>query len=590
MNYLPGEEIKASIALIPNKPGVYEFYDTDKNILYVGKAKKLKKRVQSYFQKEHNSARLKLLVKKISSIEFTTVATDQEAFLLENNLIKEHQPKYNIQLKDDKSYPYIVIRNEPIPRLYFTRRKVQDGSEYFGPYTGVKHVRAILNLAKELHPLRTCKLDLSPSKIQQKKYKVCLEYHIGNCLAPCIGEQSAAEYDEGIDTIRKILEGKTGHLIETLTERRNQATEELNYELAHDFQKKIEKIQEFKRPSLVENLGIERADVYQIVHKENGSAIHHIKIREYSIVFSTINQVIPKLHEEDDELLLHAIRKFSMAGDLESIPPIIAPIDLDFPFAPVIVPERGEKNKILLMMKKNLMEHQFKTKPKLNQDLLKQIQKDLRLSSLPKHIECFDNSNIQGSNPVASCVVFVNGRPAKSAYRHFNVKTVIGPDDYASMTEIVKRRYTGQLKKGESLPDLIVIDGGKGQLNAAIEALKEVGIYQDVAVIGIAKQLEELFYPNDPLPLMLNKRSPALKLMQQIRNEAHRFAITFHRKKRSQHFTRTSLESIQGIGEKTAIQLLRSFGSVEAIKKAPLQEVASIIGQKKAQLIKAGLD
>ena len=590
MNYLPGEEIKASIALIPNKPGVYEFYDTDKNILYVGKAKKLKKRVQSYFQKEHNSARLKLLVKKISSIEFTTVATDQEAFLLENNLIKEHQPKYNIQLKDDKSYPYIVIRNEPIPRLYFTRRKVQDGSEYFGPYTGVKHVRAILNLAKELHPLRTCKLDLSPSKIQQKKYKVCLEYHIGNCLAPCIGEQSAAEYDEGIDTIRKILEGKTGHLIETLTERRNQATEELNYELAHDFQKKIEKIQEFKRPSLVENLGIERADVYQIVHKENGSAIHHIKIREYSIVFSTINQVIPKLHEEDDELLLHAIRKFSMAGDLESLPPIIAPIDLDFPFAPVIVPERGEKNKILLMMKKNLMEHQFKTKPKLNQDLLEQIQKDLRLSSLPKHIECFDNSNIQGSNPVASCVVFVNGRPAKSAYRHFNVKTVVGPDDYASMTEIVKRRYTGQLKKGESLPDLIVIDGGKGQLNAAIEALKEVGIYQDVAVIGIAKQLEELFYPNDPLPLMLNKRSPALKLMQQIRNEAHRFAITFHRKKRSQHFTRTSLESIQGIGEKTAIQLLRSFGSVEAIKKAPLQEVASIIGQKKAQLIKAGLD
>lgn len=590
MNYLPGEEIKASIALIPNKPGVYEFYDTDKNILYVGKAKKLKKRVQSYFQKEHNSARLKLLVKKISSIEFTTVATDQEAFLLENNLIKEHQPKYNIQLKDDKSYPYIVIRNEPIPRLYFTRRKVQDGSEYFGPYTGVKHVRAILNLAKELHPLRTCKLDLSPSKIQQKKYKVCLEYHIGNCLAPCIGEQSAAEYDEGIDTIRKILEGKTGHLIETLTERRNQATEELNYELAHDFQKKIEKIQEFKRPSLVENLGIERADVYQIAHKENGSAIHHIKIREYSIVFSTINQVIPKLHEEDDELLLHAIRKFSMAGDLESIPPIIAPIDLDFPFAPVIVPERGEKNKILLMMKKNLMEHQFKTKPKLNQDLLEQIQKDLRLSSLPKHIECFDNSNIQGSNPVASCVVFVNGRPAKSAYRHFNVKTVVGPDDYASMTEIVKRRYTGQLKKGESLPDLIVIDGGKGQLNAAIEALKEVGIYQDVAVIGIAKQLEELFYPNDPLPLMLNKRSPALKLMQQIRNEAHRFAITFHRKKRSQHFTRTSLESIQGIGEKTAIQLLRSFGSVEAIKKAPLQEIASIIGQKKAQLIKAGLD
>ncbi|MGC6419904.1 MAG: excinuclease ABC subunit UvrC [Chitinophagales bacterium] len=590
MNYLPGEEIKASIALIPNKPGVYEFYDTDKNILYVGKAKKLKKRVQSYFQKEHNSARLKLLVKKISSIEFTTVATDQEAFLLENNLIKEHQPKYNIQLKDDKSYPYIVIRNEPIPRLYFTRRKVQDGSEYFGPYTGVKHVRAILNLAKELHPLRTCKLDLSPSKIQQKKYKVCLEYHIGNCLAPCIGEQSAAEYDEGIDTIRKILEGKTGHLIETLTERRNQATEELNYELAHDFQKKIEKIQEFKRPSLVENLGIERADVYQIVHKENGSAIHHIKIREYSIVFSTINQVIPKLHEEDDELLLHAIRKFSMAGDLESIPPIIAPIDLDFPFAPIIVPERGEKNKILLMMKKNLMEHQFKTKPKLNQDLLEQIQKDLRLSSLPKHIECFDNSNIQGSNPVASCVVFVNGRPAKSAYRHFNVKTVVGPDDYASMTEIVKRRYTGQLKKGESLPDLIVIDGGKGQLNAAIEALKEVGIYQDVAVIGIAKQLEELFYPNDPLPLMLNKRSPALKLMQQIRNEAHRFAITFHRKKRSQHFTRTSLESIQGIGEKTAIQLLRSFGSVEAIKKAPLQEIASIIGQKKAQLIKAGLD
>lgn len=589
MNHLPGEELKASIALIPNKPGVYEFYDANQNILYVGKAKKLKKRVQSYFQKEQTSARLKLLVKKITSIEFTTVESDQEAFLLENNLIKEHQPKYNIQLKDDKSYPYIVIRNEPIPRLYFTRRKVQDGSEYFGPYTGVKHVRAILNLAKELHPLRTCKLDLSPDKISQGKYKVCLEYHIGNCLAPCTGEQSASEYSEGIDTIRKILEGKTSNIIDALIERRNQATQELNFEQAHDYQKKIEKIQEFRRPSLVENLGIERADVYQILHKEHGSAIHHIKIREYSIIFSTINQVIPKLHENDEELLLQAIRKFTMAQPLEAIPPIIAPIDLDFPFAPVNVPERGEKNRILLMMKKNLMEHKFKSKTKVNQDHLEQIQKDLRLTSLPKHIECFDNSNIQGSNPVASCVVFINGRPAKSAYRHFNVKTVDGPDDYASMREIVKRRYIGQIKKGEALPDLIVIDGGKGQLNAAVEALKEVGIYQEVAVIGIAKQLEELFYPNDPLPLMLNKRSPALKLIQQIRNEAHRFAITFHRKKRSQHFTRTSLEVIDGIGEKTAIQLLRSFGSVEAIRNATMEDIALVIGQKKAQLIKAGL-
>ena len=590
MNRLPGEEIKASIALIPNKPGVYEFYDANQKILYVGKAKKLKKRVQSYFQKEQNSARLKLLVKKITSIEFTTVASDQEAFLLENNLIKEHQPKYNIQLKDDKSYPYIVIRKEPIPRLYFTRRKVHDGSEYFGPYTGIKHVRSILNLAKELHPLRTCKLDLSPDKIGQGKYKVCLEYHIGNCLAPCTGEQSASDYNEGINTIRKILEGKTSNLIETLVDLRNQATQELNFEQAHDFQKKIEKIQEFRRPSLVENLDIERADAYQIIHKENGSAIQHIKIREYSIIFSTINQVIPKLHEDDEELLLQAIRKFTMVQPLESIPPIIAPIDIDFPFAPVIVPERGEKKRILLMMKRNLMEHKFKSKTKINQDHLEQIQKDLRLTSLPKHIECFDNSNIQGTNPVASCVVFVNGRPAKSAYRHFNIKTVDGPDDYASMKEIVKRRYTGQIKKGEDLPDLIVIDGGKGQLNAAIDSLKEVGIYQRVAVIGIAKQLEELFYPNDPLPLMLNKRSPALKLIQQIRNEAHRFAITFHRKKRSQHFTRTSLESIDGIGEKTAIQLLRTFGSVETIRQATIEDIAMVIGQKKAQLIKAGLD
>ncbi|MEC7267416.1 MAG: excinuclease ABC subunit UvrC, partial [Bacteroidota bacterium] len=404
------------------------------------------------------------------------------------------------------------------------------------------------------------------------------------------GEQSASEYNEGIDTIRKILEGKTSNIINALIERRNQATQELNFEQAHDYQKKIEKIQEFRKPSLVENLGIEQADVYQILHKENGSAIHHIKIREYSIIFSTINQVIPKLHEDDEELLLQAIRKFTMAQPLEEIPPIIAPIDLDFPFAPVIVPERGEKNRILLMMKKNLMEHKFKTKTKVNQDHLEQIQKDLRLTSLPRHIECFDNSNIQGSNPVASCVVFINGRAAKSAYRHFNVKTVDGPDDYASMREIVKRRYTGQINKGETLPDLIVIDGGKGQLNAAIEALKEVGIYQEVAVIGIAKQLEELFYPNDPLPLMLNKRSPALKLIQQIRNEAHRFAITFHRKKRSQHFTRTSLEAIDGIGEKTAIQLLRSFGSVEAIREAALEDIARVIGQKKAQLIKAGLN
>ena len=584
------EQIKATLAELPNSPGVYEFYDDQKKVLYVGKAKKLKKRVQSYFQKEQVSARLKVLVKKIHSIQYTTVGSDQEAFLLENNLIKEYQPRYNIQLKDDKSYPYIVIRNEPIPRLYFTRKKINDGSEYFGPYTGVKQVRAIINLAKELHPLRSCKLDLSEKKINQGKYKVCLEYHIGNCLAPCVGYQSSSDYEAGIATIRDILTGKISNLLNTLTEARNKATEELKFELAHTYQKKLEKIQEFRRPSLVENLDFEKADVYQILHKTTGSAIQHLKIREYSVVFSTINQIIPKLHENDEALLLRAIQKFSMADNMQDIPPIICPIEVDFPFSEVMVPQRGEKKRILLMMRKNLMEHQFKSKSNVNEEVLEIIQKDLRLKSLPKHIECFDNSNIQGNHPVASCVVFHNGRPSKSSYRHFNIKTVEGPDDFASMKEIVYRRYKGVLNKGEALPDLIVIDGGKGQLNAAIEALKEVNIYDKVAVIGIAKRLEELYYPNDPIPLMLNKRSPALKLVQQIRNEAHRFAITFHRKKRSQHFTRSALENIPGIGQKTAISLLREFGSIEAIKKASLDDVEKVIGHKKAQLIQAGLE
>ena len=584
------EQIKATLAELPNSPGVYEFYDDQKKVLYVGKAKKLKKRVQSYFQKEQVSARLKVLVKKIHSIQYTTVGSDQEAFLLENNLIKEYQPRYNIQLKDDKSYPYIVIRNEPIPRLYFTRKKINDGSEYFGPYTGVKQVRAIINLAKELHPLRSCKLDLSEKKINQGKYKVCLEYHIGNCLAPCVGYQSSSDYEAGIATIRDILTGKISNLLNTLTEARNKATEELKFELAHTYQKKLEKIQEFRRPSLVENLDVEKADVYQILHKTTGSAIQHLKIREYSVVFSTINQIIPKLHENDEALLLRAIQKFSMADNMQDIPPIICPIEVDFPFSEVMVPQRGEKKRILLMMRKNLMEHQFKSKSHVNEEVLEIIQKDLRLKSLPKHIECFDNSNIQGNHPVASCVVFHNGRPSKSSYRHFNIKTVEGPDDFASMKEIVYRRYKGVLNKGEALPDLIVIDGGKGQLNAAIEALKEVNIYDKVAVIGIAKRLEELYYPNDPIPLMLNKRSPALKLVQQIRNEAHRFAITFHRKKRSQQFTRSALENIPGIGQKTAISLLREFGSIEAIKKASLDDVEKVIGHKKAQLIQAGLE
>ena len=584
------EQIKATLAELPNSPGVYEFYDDQKKVLYVGKAKKLKKRVQSYFQKEQVSARLKVLVKKIHSIQYTTVGSDQEAFLLENNLIKEYQPRYNIQLKDDKSYPYIVIRNEPIPRLYFTRKKINDGSEYFGPYTGVKQVRAIINLAKELHPLRSCKLDLSEKKINQGKYKVCLEYHIGNCLAPCVGYQSSSDYEAGIATIRDILTGKISNLLNTLTEARNKATEELKFELAHTYQKKLEKIQEFRRPSLVENLDFEKADVYQILHKTTGSAIQHLKIREYSVVFSTINQIIPKLHENDEALLLRAIQKFSMADNMQDIPPIICPIEVDFPFSEVMVPQRGEKKRILLMMRKNLMEHQFKSKSNVNEEVLEIIQKDLRLKSLPKHIECFDNSNIQGNHPVASCVVFHNGRPSKSSYRHFNIKTVEGPDDFASMKEIVYRRYKGVLNKGEALPDLIVIDGGKGQLNAAIEALKEVNIYDKVAVIGIAKRLEELYYPNDPIPLMLNKRSPALKLVQQIRNEAHRFAITFHRKKRSQQFTRSALENIPGIGQKTAISLLREFGSIEAIKKASLDDVEKVIGHKKAQLIQAGLE
>ncbi|WP_067034923.1 excinuclease ABC subunit UvrC [Allomuricauda sp. CP2A] len=585
--------INVQISSLPNSPGVYQFYDVDGKILYVGKAKNLKKRVSSYFNKKQEYGKTRVLVKKIHHIKHIVVPTESDALLLENNLIKKLKPRYNVMLRDDKSYPWICIKNERFPRVFPTRKLIKDGSEYYGPYTSMKTVRTLLDLIKSLYPLRTCNYDLSEEKITAGKYKVCLEYHLGNCLGPCEGLQSEAEYRGQIEDIRQIIKGNLRNSLQAFKQQMKIFAEEMEFEKAQRIKEKIDVLENYQAKSTVVNPKINNVDVFSIVSDETHAYINFLQLSHGSIVRSHTMEIKKKLDETDEELLQLAITEIRQRFNSQS-----KEIYLPFPVAvedtlKVSMPKLGDKRRILELSERNarfyrqdrLKQIKITDPDRHTKRIMAQMKADLRLSTEPTHIECFDNSNIQGSNPVAACVVFKNGRPSKKDYRHFNIKTVEGPDDFASMEEVVFRRYKRLLNEEEPLPQLIVIDGGKGQLSSALKSLEALGLRGKIAIIGIAKRLEEIYFPDDPVPLYLDKRSETLKIIQQLRNEAHRFGITHHRNKRSKGAIGSELESIEGIGKKTTEQLLKNFKSVKRIKEATIESLAESVGMAKAKKI-----
>ena len=587
------EEVKIQVQTLPDKPGVYQYYDKEDKLLYVGKAKNLKKRVGSYFTKKHDSGKTTVLVKKIRSIKHIVVATETDALLLENNLIKKHQPRYNVLLKDDKSYPWICIKKERFPRVFSTRRLVKDGSEYFGPYTSVKTVYTLLDLIKGLYQLRTCKFDLSREKITSGKYKVCLDYHLGNCKGPCEGYQSHEAYMEQINAIRQLLKGNFKDSLQGFRKLMMQYAEELKFEDAQRIKEKIEVLENYQAKSTVVNPKITNVDVFSIVSDESYAYINFLQLSYGAIIRSHTLELKKKLDETDEELLALGVVEIRNRFDSTSRE-VYLPFEISIgEGVKVIVPKLGDKKRILDLSERNAKYfrlERFKQEKITNPDahasrIMKQMQKDLRLAVEPRHIECFDNSNIQGTNPVAACVVFKNGKPSKKDYRHFNIKTVEGPDDFASMEEVVFRRYKRLIEEDQPLPHVIIIDGGKGQLSSALKSIDALGLRNKIAVIGIAKRLEELFFPGDKYPLYLDKKSETLKVIQHLRNEAHRFGITHHRNRRSKNALQTELETINGIGEKTIVSLMKEFKTVNRIKAASLDELTKVVGLSKAQKI-----
>jgi excinuclease ABC subunit C len=588
-------EPKKALADIPHKPGVYQYWDAEGTLIYIGKAKDLKNRVGSYFNKDNQmNGKTRVLVSRIRKITFTIVDTEIDAWLLENSLIKKHQPRYNIMLKDDKTYPWIIIKKEPFARVFWTRKMVKDGSTYFGPYASVGMMHTILDLIKETYPLRTCNLPLTPENIDAGKFKVCLEYQIGNCKGPCQAHQTLTDYENSIEEIKDILNGKIGNVIRDVKQIIKNAVEQLNFEYAHQYQRKLQVLEKYQSKSTVVNSAITNIDVVSIASDEKYAFVNYLKVMNGSIIQTQTIEIKKRLDESDEELLTIAITEFRTkfhSTSKEIIVPfdiILADENLKF-----IVPKLGEKKKLLELSQKNVLffkKEKLNQYEKLNPDLrtdriLSQMQKDLRLTQLPKHIECFDNSNFQGQYPVSAIVVFKDAKPSKKDYRHFNVKTVEGPNDFATMEEAVYRRYKRMLEEEDTLPQLIIIDGGKGQLSSAVTSLKKLGIDRKVTVIGIAKRLEELYYPGDSYPLYLDKKSETLKVIQQLRDEAHRFGITFHRKKRDQGTLKTELEAIEGIGKTTADKLLRHFKSVKKIKEATEPELAAVLNKKQVQTL-----
>lgn len=588
------DDVKETVASLPDSPGIYRYYNTEGELIYVGKAKSLKKRVTSYFNKQSQyNRKTEKLVSEIRKIEFTLANTEFDALLLENNFIKQYQPKYNILLKDDKTFPYLCILKERFPRIIYTRKYIPKQGEYFGPYSSVVSMKSVLELVRQIYSIRTCNLLLSQENVEQKKFKVCLEFHIGNCKGPCEGLQNENDYLEDIAQARNILKGDLSVVEDELTHRMKTAAESLEFEKAALYKHKLDLLEKFQTKSLVVNRKLTNIDVITITSTETDAYINYLQIKEGSIIFSKNLEVKKKLEETDEDILsivVQELRSTYRSNNPEvytNIPLVVKSDEFEN-----VLPQIGDKKKLVdLSLKNALYQKREKEISKEEQKdkknkVLHIMQENLRLLQYPKIIECFDNSNFQGTSPVASMVRFVDGKPDKKGYRHFNIKTVIGPNDFASMKEIVGRRYKRIMEEQGEYPQLIIVDGGKGQLSSACEALQELGLYGKIPIVGIAKRLEEIYYPEDNLPLLISKKSPALMLIQRIRDEAHRFAITFHRQKRSQNTFVTEIEQIPGIGKKTADKLLAHFKSVKKIKEASLEELTKLVGEKIAKKLK----
>ena len=585
--------LEVQIKTLPLSPGVYLYFNKKDQLLYVGKAKMLKKRVSSYFTKSHDSFRIKTMVKNIHRIEHIVVDTETDALLLENSLIKSRNPRYNIMLRDDKTYPWLVIKKERFPRVFLTRKMIKDGSEYYGPYTSVRTVRTLLELVKTLYPIRTCNYDLQQDKINEGKFKLCLEYHIGNSKGPCTGLQHEVEYNRSIEAIRGIVKGDFKEAVSYFTELMQAHAVNMEFEEAQQLKEKLEILTRYQAKSTVVNPNISNVDIFTIVSDEAAGYVNYIQINHGAITRSHTMELKKQLDEDDKQLLELAIVELRNRFDSQSTE-IYTQFEVEVgENLKVTVPKLGDKKRVVDLSERNakfFRQEQFKTIKIVDPDrhtnrLMIQMKADLHLDEEPRHLECFDNSNIQGTNPVAACVVFKNGKPSKKDYRNFNIKTVEGPDDFASMEEVVYRRYRRLLEEDQPLPQLIIVDGGKGQLSSGVTALERLGLRGKIPIIGIAKRLEELFYPNDPVPLYLDKRSETLKVIQQMRNEAHRFGITHHRNKRSKQAIETELDEIPGVGEKTVVDLLKHFRSVKRVKIATKKELAEIVGVSKAQKI-----
>ncbi len=589
------EHISNLLAALPDQPGVYQFYDKEDKLLYIGKAKSLKKRVSSYFQKDrHESGKTTVMVKKIADIRTIVVDTEMDALLLENNLIKKHQPRYNVSLKDDKTYPWICIKKERFPRVFSTRKIIRDGSEYFGPFTSGKMVNTLLELVSKLFKLRNCTLSLTAENISKKKFRVCLEYQIGNCLGPCEGLQSQEQYDASIRDIRHILKGNTQMVIGHLKMLMQDYAANYAFEQAQSIKEKLDDLEKFQRKSVVVNPSIHNVDVFSLQMEEDSAYVNFLRIMNGAVIQGHTLEMKRKLEETKEELLEMAMADLRTRFYSEATE-IILPfeIPLEIPGVVVTVPKIGDKKHLLLLSESNVRNYIREKQLQLEKQhpenkvlrLMETMKKDLRLTTLPRHIECFDNSNFQGAYPVAAMSVFRDGKPSKKDYRHFNIKTVEGPDDFASMEEVIHRRYKRMLEEAQELPQLIIIDGGKGQLSSAVNSLEQLGLRGKIAIIGIAKKLEEIYYPEDPYPLYIDKKSETLRIIQQLRDEVHRFGITHHRKRRDKGTIKTALNDIPGIGEATSKELLRVFKSVKQIKAAPMDQLAEVIGNSKAEKV-----
>ncbi|RRO11735.1 excinuclease ABC subunit UvrC [Flavobacteriaceae bacterium 14752] len=591
---MASKDTQLTLKTLPENPGVYQFYDKNGKLLYVGKAKNLKKRVNSYFTKSHDSRRIEVMVNKITNIKHIVVNSEADALLLENNLIKTRRPRFNVMLRDDKTYPWLCIKNERFPRVFLTRRVIKDGSEYYGPFPSLKTVKILLGLIKGLYQIRTCKYDLSEAKIKAEKYKVCLEYHLGNCLGPCEGHQTEEDYNRQIESVRQIVKGNFKSSLKAFKQQMKHKAENLQFEEAEKIKRKIESLERYQSKSTVVNSKISDVDVFSVVSDESFGYVNFLQVVHGAIIRSHTIEIKKKLDENDKTLLELGIIEIRQRFESHS-KQIYVPFEVNLgEEIQVVVPKLGDKKALVDLSQRNakyFRMERFKTMKIVDPErhtkrLMAQMKEDLRLPNEPRHIECFDNSNIQGSNPVAACVVFKNGKPSKKDYRKFNIKTVEGPDDFASMEEVVFRRYRRLLEEDENLPQLIVIDGGKGQLSSAVKALEKLDLRGKISIIGIAKRLEEIYFPGDSIPLYLDKKSESLKIIQQLRNEAHRFGITFHRQKRSKQAIETELENIKGIGQKTALDLLKEFRSVKRIKTADEKQLTKVVGQSKAKMIK----